>query len=77
MAATNYYFGLSRGADNQAYKVTIGTSSTATLTVELRVQTNDGTNPTGITKEEVKLLTDTIMQAILDNVNSGTDMPVL
>lgn len=81
MAAVNYYLGLARGSNANPLGVTLGTSSAGTaVDVELRVQMDNGSNATGVTRQDVNLLVTTI----LDLVNSGgvkgiagTDLPPL
>lgn len=57
MAAVNYYLGLKRGDLFREGQVQAGTATVGTaVDVELRIQTNDGSNATGITRQDVKLL---------------------
>jgi hypothetical protein len=54
MAALNYYLGVKRGAGNQPDLVVAGQASAATaVDVEVRIQINDGTDETGITRKDV------------------------
>ena len=80
MAALNYYLGLQRGANNQIYLVTAGTSSAGTaVDVEVNIQINNGTNATGITSLDVKLLLKTIQDYIDSSGlnHAGADLPAL
>jgi hypothetical protein len=54
MAAVNYYLGLKRGDSFDVGKVVAGTSTVgASADVELRIQINNGSADTGITKLDV------------------------
>ncbi|MDR3562050.1 MAG: hypothetical protein P4N59_11530 [Negativicutes bacterium] len=54
MAVVNYYLGLARGQLGNPFVAVSGTASNGTGSdVELRIQINNGTNATGITKNDV------------------------
>jgi hypothetical protein len=68
MAALNYYLGATRGANINAFNVTAGTSTAGTaVDVELRIQINNGSNATGITRKDVNL----IIEKLRNYINSG------
>ena len=81
MAALNYYLGAKRGSTINPFDLTAGTSTVGTaVDVELRIQINNGSNATGITRKDVNLL----LMKILAYINSGgakgiagTDLPPL
>ncbi len=81
MAATNYYLGLKRGASNNPGNVVIGTSTGGTAAdVEVRIQINDGSNATNITRKDVVLLLELIENFVEQGGISGslgTDLPAL
>lgn len=82
MAAVNYYLGLKRGASANEGNVIPGLSSGGTAAdVEVRIQINDGSNATNITKLDVDLLLETIERYIASNgiqvPPAGTDLPPL
>lgn len=56
-----------------------GTSSTATDFIELRWQSNDGTNPTGVTRQDVLIALEVFERFIKEGgiVGDGTDVPAL
>ena len=54
MPAANFYLGVKRGDPLNIGVVNAGTTTFGTAAdVEIRIQTNDGSNPTGITREDV------------------------
>ncbi len=68
MAAVNYYLGLKRGASNNPGNVVAGTSSGGTAAdVEVRIQINNGSTATGITRRDTILL----LEAIQDYIEQG------
>ena len=83
MAAVNYYIGFKRGSSaSEGDTINVGTSSAGTAAdVEVRVQINNGSNATGITRLDVNLLVEKFLR--LMNSNSiqfppvGTDLPAL
>lgn len=82
MAAVNYYLGLARGQSGNLGNVVVGTVSNGTNSdVEVRVQVNNGTNATGITRLDVLTLLEDIKHYIMSNGipkgEAGTDLPVL
>jgi hypothetical protein len=65
MAAVNYYVGLQRGQVGKIGQVVNGVASNGTGSdVELRIQINNGTNATGITRHDVLLALDVLRQYI-------------
>jgi hypothetical protein len=80
MAALNYYLGLPRGAGGAMGNVVAGTSSAGTaVDVEVRIQMDPGTGPTGITSLDVRLLLKTIIN-FMDSSglnHAGADLPPL
>lgn len=81
MAAVNYYLGIKRGADNKPFvSVVSGTSTIGTAAdVEVRLQTNDGSVATGLTRKDAIIA----LQVIMEFINSGglnhagANLPVL
>jgi len=73
MAAVNYYLGLKRGAPMNVHNVAAGTSSAGTAAdVEVRIQINDGSNATGITRlDAMKLLE--IIEAFIEGGGRNHD----
>jgi hypothetical protein len=77
----NYYLRCKRGATINPFDVAAGTASVGSAAdVELRIQINNGTAATGITREDVNLL----IEKIRGYLNSGgalgiagTDIPPL
>lgn len=68
MAALNYYLGVKRGDNINPFNVTSGTTTAGTAAdVELRIQINNGSNATGITRKDVNLL----IEKIRNYINSG------
>lgn len=69
MAAVNYYVGFKRGAAVASpFLATVGTSSAGTaVDVEVRMQIDNGSGPTGLTRKDVNILLD----GIEDYINSG------
>lgn len=60
--AVNYYISLVKGQVNNPGLVVSGSSSTATADVELRMQTNNGTIPTKLTRQDVHNMVCTLLQ---------------
>lgn len=80
MAAVNYYLGLKKGAENKPFLVVAGTTTSGTaVDVEVRIQINDGSNATNITRKEVNILMDTIEEFINSGGlnHAGANLPVL
>lgn len=77
MAAANFYYGVTRGQEINPSEVVVGVASNgAASDVELRVQTNNGTSATGITKIDVLIA----LKALLayfesDSFYAGNDLP--
>jgi hypothetical protein len=82
MAAVNYYLGFKRGATAASPTISIvtGTSSAGTaVDVEVRIQINDGTNATNITRKDVNILLDGIESFINSGGlnHAGANLPAL
>lgn len=80
MAALNYYLGIKRGANMQMVSVVAGTSSGNTAAdVEVRIQINDGSNATNITRKDVVVALEQIEQWIMDGGlnHAGANLPAL
>ncbi len=82
MAAVNYYLGLARGQSGNPGNVVAGVASNgAASDVELRIQINNGTNATGITKQDVSNLLDVLKDYMVSNYipagSPGADLPAL
>ena len=78
MAALNYYLGLKRGAPNNPNLVVAGpTTSGTAVDIEVRLQINNGTNATGLTKKDAGLLLNIIEDFIESNgINhAGANLP--
>ena len=78
----NYYLGIPRGKSMSPGSIAISTSATGTAAdVELRMQIDNGTSTTGLTKDDVILALNVIRQYILSNGVPGgavgTDLPKL
>ena len=81
MAAVNFYMGVLRGQNTTQLKVVTGTASAGTATdVEIRMQINNGTSATGLTRKDVNLAID-ILRSYLNSgsVNglAGANLPAL
>lgn len=80
MAAVNYYIGLKRGGDLKQSSVTSGTATAGTaVDVEVRIQINDGSNATGITRNDVVLILEEVEAWIVSGGlnHAGANLPVL
>lgn len=81
MAAVNYYIGGPRGINNNPGKLTVGTSSAGTaVDVEVRLQINNGSNATGLTRKDAVIILDLIEDFIEQGGitgSLGTDLPPL
>lgn len=80
--AVNYYLGIPRGKTQNPGNVAIATSASGTASdVEVRIQIDNGTSTTGVTKEDVYLALEVIKQYMLSNGvpggSTGTDLPKL
>lgn len=56
-----------------------GTSSTAADFIELRWQSNDGSDPTGVTKKDILVALEVFERFIIEGgiVSDGTDVPAM
>lgn len=74
----NYYLGIARG-QNQSSVVAAASTQGTGADVELRMQINNGTGLTGLTKEDVILALNMFRQQILSNGiqdgTAGADLP--
>jgi hypothetical protein len=81
MAALNYYLGLKRGASNNPGNVVSGTTSGGTAAdVEVRMQINNGSSGTGLTRKDVILLLEQIEEFIEQGGitgQAGANLPAL
>ena len=80
MAAVNYYLGLKRGKQGtNAGDVVIATSTQGTaVDVELRIQINDGVNPTNIKNIDVLMIIEAFEYFVTTRGvpgSLGTDLP--
>jgi hypothetical protein len=80
MAAVNYYLGLKRGAEFKKDLVVAGTTTSGTaVDVEVRLQINDGSNDTNLTRLDSVLILE-IIEAFIEagGLNAaGANLPVL
>ncbi len=73
MPAVNYYLGLKRGDSNNPGNVVAGTSTIGTAAdVEVRIQIDNGTNTTGITRKDVAILLEMIERYVEQDGISGS-----
>ncbi len=80
MTAANFFLGVKRGDILNVGVVNAGTTTVGTAAdVELRIQTNDGSNPTGITRQDVILALEKLEAYIAagGNNHAGTFLPAL
>jgi len=80
MAANNFYLGLKRGGIMDVESVTAGTSSAGTaVDVEVRLQTDPGTGPNGLTRKDANELLDVILAFINGGGSggNGANLPAL
>ena len=82
MAAVNYYLGYKRGANvaSPGMSITTGTSSAGTaVDVEVRIQIDNGTTTTGITRKDVNILLDGIESFLNEGGlnHAGANLPAL
>jgi hypothetical protein len=80
MAALNYYIGIKRNGPLNVTGVSAGTSTAGTaVDVEVRLQINDGSNATGLTRlDAVKALE--VLEAFIEsggNNHDGANLPAL
>ena len=80
--AVNYYMGIPRGKTQNPGNVAIATAPSGTASdVEVRMQIDNGTGLTGLTKNDVIIQLRAIEQYILGNGvpggAAGTDLPKL
>jgi hypothetical protein len=80
MAAVNYYLGLKTNDSFEIAKVQDGTATVGTAAdVELRIQINDGSNATNITREDVLSRLDLLAAFIAGGGHNGlgANLPAL
>lgn len=80
MAALNYYLGLKRGDPLNVGAVTAQTTTVGTAAdLELRLQINDGSNATGLTRQDIILALRKFANYVEagGNNHAGTFLPVL
>ena len=85
MAALNYYYGLSRGQNFNPENVVVTATTSAgpaqgtAADVEVRVQINNGSSASGITREDVRLLLLTVLEFFDGNgaAGAGANLPGL
>ena len=85
MAANNYYLGLKMGDNNNIDLVVTSATTNAgpgngtASDVELRIQTDTGSGPNGITRKDVIEKLIILQEFILSGnpTNSGANLPVL
>ncbi len=71
--AVNYYLYVARGKTDNPGNVTSATSSGATAgDIELRMQIDNGTTTTGLTKKDVLIALELFEQYIITNWPTGT-----
>lgn len=82
--AVNYYLGLARGDEQKGVgAVVAGTASNGSSSdIELRMQINNGSNTTGLTKKDVMRAICILEQYIIGNgvaggAGAGVDLPAL
>lgn len=72
MAAVNYFIGLKRGGVGNPGAITATTATVGTaVDVELRMQTNDGSNATGLTRLDVIKIMEVFEQFIANGGLNG------
>jgi hypothetical protein len=76
----NYFLGLKRGAPLNVNQVVAGTSTSGSaVDVELRLQIDNGTNTTGLTRKDVMIAIE-ILQSFIQsggNNHDGQNLPAL
>jgi hypothetical protein len=85
MAANNFYLGLTMANDNNPERVVYTTSSNAgpaqgtSADVEIRIQTDTGTGPNGITRLQAIRMLQVIIQAIESggSAHAGAGIPAM
>lgn len=80
MSAVNYYLGLQRGGIMDPESVTAGTSSAGTaVDLEVRIQINNGTTATNITRKDCVELLDVILAFINGggSAGGGANLPAM
>lgn len=79
MALTNRYIGITPGQLHNlgVDHIVIGTSSTSTTWLEVRIMTNDGTNATNVKREDVRAAFRAIEKVLNTNgiTVGGGDLP--
>lgn len=80
MAAVNYYLGVKRGAPLNVNNVVAGSATAGTaVDIEVRLQINDGSNATGLTRKDAQIALE-IIEAFIESggVNhNGQNLPAL
>jgi hypothetical protein len=80
MAAVNYYLGIKRGAKLNVNGVVAGAATAGTaVDVEVRLQINDGSNATGLSRKDA-LIALGILEAFIEsggNNHDGQNLPTL
>jgi hypothetical protein len=80
MAAVNYFWGGKRGVALNVNNLNSGSATAGTaVDVEVRIQINDGSNATGITRKDALLILEVIEAAIESGgINhDGQNLPAL
>ncbi len=80
--AVNYYLGFARGKSNQPGNILTGIAPSGTAAdVEVRMQIDNGTGLTGLTKDDVVMAMEMMKQYVLSNGVPGgavgTNLPKL
>lgn len=78
MAAVNYYIGIKRQFSLIQGNVNAGTATAGTaVDVEVRMQINDGSTATGLTKKDVIVALDTLKKWVNENGlnHAGANLP--
>lgn len=80
MPAVNYYLGVKRGAPLNVHGVVAGTATAGTaVDVEVRLQINDGSNATGLTRKDAMLAME-ILEAFIEGGgknHDGANLPAI
>lgn len=81
MAALNYFLGLKRGTLGNPGEVSAATTTQGTaVDVEVRLQINNGSNATGLTRKDASILLELIADYIEQGGitgSAGVDLPPL
>lgn len=80
MPAVNYYLGVKRGAPNNVNTVVAGPATAGTaVDVEVRLQINDGSDATGLSRKDAMIALE-IIEAFIEsggNNHDGQNLPAL